>query len=354
MKLEKTKTIHLPTAVLGLTGTTDGARLYAACMDGKVYEVLPATETVTPFAEGHSSYASGCVLLPDGNTLISGGYDGCLCWHDVASKKLIRRVSAHDFWSWQLTVSGEGKRVASVSGQFLVGTEKYEPAKASGPTVKMYDAASGELLQSFDQLPPVLSVAFSPDGEHIAAANMMGNISVWSIASGKSVAEIKTPDFTSWGIIKSPHYLGGIYGLTFSPDGKTLLCCGMGPMTDPMAGNGKMIWQRWDWKAAPPSKQSQIPENEQGSGLMETIGFSPDGKSFLMGGRQAQGKWNVAVFSEEDGKLLASLDTKSRVTRHHFTSDGTQLFLSSATSQPARKDGKWPDYGQILCVRITT
>ncbi len=353
MKLEKTKTIHLPTAVLGLTGTADGSRLYAACMDGKVYEVRPATDSVTPFAEGHSSYASGCVLSPDGNTLISGGYDGCLCWHETASRKLVRRVPAHDFWSWQLALSRDGGHVASVSGQFLVGTEKYEPAPASGATVKIYDTASGELARSFQLLPPVLSAAFSPDGEHVAAANMMGNVNVWSILTGKLAAEFKTSDFTSWGIIKSPHYLGGIYGLAFSPDGATLLCCGMGQMTDPMAGNGKMIWQRWAWKESPPAKQSQIRDNEQGSGLMETIGFSSDEKSFLMAGRQAQGNWNAALFSESDGKLLASLDTKSRITGHHFSSDGAQLFLGSATSQPARKDGKWPDYGQIHCVAVT-
>ena len=354
MKLEKTKTIHLPTAVLGLTGSADGARLHAACMDGRIYEVIPATETVTPFVEAHSSYASGCVLLPDGNTLISSGYDGCLCWHDTGSRKLIRRVAAHDFWSWQVALSRDGRRVASVTGQFLVGTEKYEPAKAAGPTLKIYDTDSGELLRSFEQLPPVLSAAFTPDGEHVAAANMMGNVNVWSMATGKLVAEFKTPDFTSWGIIKSPHYLGGIYGLAFSPDGASLLCCGMGQMTDPMAGNGKMIWQRWAWRDSPPKMLSSIRENEQGSGLMETIGFAPDDKSFLMAGRQAQGTWNVALFAEADGKLLASLDTKSRVTRHHFSSDGTQLFLASAAGQGARKDGKWPDYGQIHLVAVTT
>jgi WD40 repeat protein len=353
MKLEKSKTIHLPTAVLGLAGAANGARLYAACMDGKIYEVVPATEAITPFAEGHSSYASGCVLLPEGDMLISAGYDGCLCWHETASKKLIRRVPAHDFWSWQLALSRDGKRVASVSGQFLVGTDKYEPAKASGPTVKVFDTASGELVQSLELLPPVLSVAFSPDGDYLAGANMMGQVSVWAMDTGKLAAEFKTSDFTSWGIIKSPHYLGGIYGLAFSPDGATLLCCGMGQMTDPMAGNGKMIWQRWDWKAMPPAKQCQIRESEQGSGLMETIGFAPDGKAFLMGGRQAQGNWNVAVFSEADGKLVASLDTKSRITRHHFVAEGTQVFLASAVSQPARKEGKWPDYGQIHCVSVT-
>jgi WD40 repeat protein len=178
-------------------------------------------------------------------------------------------------------------------------------------------------------------------------------VRIWAVATGKLAAEFKTPDFTSWGIIKSPHYLGGIYGLAFSPDGMSLLCCGMGPMTDPMAGNGKMTWQRWAWREGSPKLLSQIHDGEHGSGLMEAIGFAPDGKSFLMAGRQAQGNWNAALFSEPDGKLLASMDTKCRVTRHHFSLDGKQLFLAAAIGQGARKEGKWPDYGQIHVLTIS-
>jgi hypothetical protein len=120
-----------------------------------------------------------------------------------------------------------------------------------------------------------------------------------------------------------------------------------------MAGNGKMTWQRWAWGETPVRLQSQISSGDQGSGLMETIGYAPDHKSFLMAGRQAQGNWNAALFSATDGKLLASLDTKSRITRHFFSADGSTLFLGSAISQPARKDGKWPNYGQIHVVKIT-
>jgi WD40 repeat protein len=249
-------------------------------MDGRVFEIDPATKAVTPFETAHTSYASGCALLPDGGTVISGGYDGCLLWHEVATRRLIRRVTAHDFWSWQLALSSDGRRVASVTGQFLAGTEKYEPAPAATPTVRVFDTASGELLDSFEHRPPVLSVAFSPDGKHLAAATMMGEVRVWDLATGRQAAEFKTPDFTSWGIIKSPHYLGGIYGLSFSPDGASILCCGMGPMNDPMAGNGKMTWQRWAWKETPAKLHSQVRDDERGSGLMETIGYASDAKSF--------------------------------------------------------------------------
>lgn len=352
MKLEKSRDISLPTGVLGLAVAPDGGRLFAACMDGQVFEVELASGTSTGFPGKHASYASGCVLLPDERTIISGGYDGCLIWHDVESRAEIRRVKAHDFWSWQLALSPDGERVASVTGQYLAGGEKYEPAPATEPAVKIYDARSGDFWQALEHVPPVLSAAFSPDGQHLAAANMMGETRIWNVASGAREAQFTSPDFTSWGIIKSPHFCGGIYGLAFAPDGESLLCCGMGPMGDPMAGNGKMTWQRWAWREG--KLLAQIRDGEHGSGLMETLAPTADGSAFLMAGRQAQGTWNAALFSTAEGKLLGSLDTKSRVTRGVFSADGGTLYLAAATGQPPRdKEGKWPDYGRIHVVTLS-
>jgi WD40 repeat protein len=353
MKLEKSRDISLPTGVLGLAAVPDGSRLFAACMDGQVFAVETVNGAATAFSGKHASFASGCVLLPDGQTLISGGYDGALIWHDVESRHEVRRVKAHDFWSWQLALSPDGERVASVTGQYLAGGEKYEPASADGPAVKVFDTRTGDLLQAWQHLPPVLSAAFSPDGQYLAAANMMGEVRVWNVVSGDSAARFTASDFTSWGIIKSPHYCGGIYGLAFAPDGASLLCCGMGPMTDPMAGNGKMTWQRWAWSEAPPKMIQQIREGEHGSGLMETLAHLPDGSAFVMAGRQAQGTWNAALFSTADGKLLTSLDTKSRVTRSLVSADGRTLFLAAAVGQSRDKEGKWPDYGRIHVIPIT-
>ena len=347
MKLAKIKDLKLPTGVLGLA--VADKQLFAACMDGAVYAVDPNKGGPTAFPEKHGSFASGVVLLRGDKTLVSAGYDGQLFWHDMATKKRVRKVKAHSFWSWKLAASPDGKRLATVTGQYLAGGEKYEPAAASEPTVKVFDAQSGDLVRSFNHGPPVQSVAFSPDGKHLAAANMMGEIGVWDLDAGKRVALISTPDFTSWGIIKSPYYCGGVYDLEFAPDGHSLLACGMGPMTDPMAGNGRMTWQRWDWRANPPKKLSQNADG--GTGLMETLAFAPDGRSFIMAGRQAQGTWTTALFAA-DGKLLASLDTKSRVTRAAFAADGKTLYLAAAVGQPHRKDGKWGDYGRVHVVGV--
>jgi WD40 repeat protein len=354
VKLEKKRDLTLPAGVLGLAMAPAGATLFAACMDGHVYQVEMETGGTISFSAQHGSFASGCVVLPDGDTLISSGYDGALIWHDTRTHREIRRVAAHNFWSWQLALSSDGARVASVTGQYLAGGEKYEPAEAAERTVKVFDARSGDLLHAFAHRPPVLSVAFSPDNAHLATANMMGEVRVWDVQTGDCAAEFTTSDFTSWGIIKSPHYCGGIYALAFAPDGSSLLCCGMGPMKDPMAGNGKMTWQRWAWHSSPPNMTGEIRDGERGAGLMETLAHHPDAKSFLMAGRQAQGTWNAAMFSATDGTLLASLDTKSRVTRAIFDATGSTLFLAAAIGQPKREnDGSWPAYGRIHVVTLS-
>ena len=125
----------------------------------------------------------------------------------------------------------------------------------------------------------------------------------------------------------------------------------MGPMIDPMAGNGRMTWQRWDWRATPPKKLGQIADGAGGTGLMETLAHAPTGAAFVMAGRQAQGTWNAALFAAADGKLLASLDTRSRVTRAAFAPDGRTLYLAAAVGQ-ARRQTKWADSGRIHVVRI--
>jgi WD40 repeat protein len=182
---------------------------------------------------------------------------------------------------------------------------------------------------------------------------MMGEVRVWDLQAKSAktpLAQWTSPDFTSWGTTKSHHYCGGVYGLAFSTDGESLLGCGMGPMTDPMAGNGKMTWQRWNWRKG--TKIDQIKDGQHGSGLMESVDWSPDGKYFIMAGKQAQGTWNAAVFNSADGNLAQSLDTKKRITHARFTADGKSLVISGATGQPSRKDGKWAAWGRLQVYRI--
>ncbi len=345
-RLVPAKALKLPTAVFAVDAHPDGKHLFAACFDGGVYEVALDSGEHKLLGK-HTSYASGVQYSPTQDRLVSAGYDGSLNWFSPKEGKQIRSIEAHKFWSWKMRVSPDEKLVASVTGQYLAGGYKYEPLAEREPSVKVFDAETGKLRRAFPHIPPTLSVAFSPDSRYLAAANMMGEIRVWDMTNGKQVAVCTTPDFTSWGIIKSHHYLGGIFDMTFSPDGHEILVCGMGPMIDPMAGNGKQTWQRFAWTETPTRKLSEIRDTEAGTGLMETVRFHPQGKVFIMAGRLAQGKWNVALFDTASGHLLHSLDTKMRVTSSTWLNGGAQLVLAGATSQERAKDGRCPDFGHL-------
>lgn len=346
MKLNLNKEIKIPTAALGISTIPQSRRLLVSCFDGSVVLVDPDKESLVPLGT-HSSYASGVMSVLEGTMAVSAGYDGILQWHDIESQKTVTVEKAHDFWSWQLKASNNGKLVASTTGQYLSGGYKYEPAPEKEPSIKVYDTETTKLIASFSHLPPVLSVAFSPDNRFLAAANMMGDIRVWDLESKELLNEWNTPDFTSWGIIKSHHYIGGIFDLSFAPDGKTILACGMGPMRDPMAGNGKQTWQEFDWQKPEPEKIREIMDDERGRGLMETLSWHPDNKSFCMAGRMAQGNWNTALFAHETGQILQGIDNKTRVTKSVFTEDGNQLILAGAKSQGAPEKGKWKDFGRL-------
>ena len=343
-KLDLIKEINLASPVLGVDCTSDGQTVFAACMDGGVYKVETATARTERLLL-HQSYASGVCYLLKSNMVLSAGYDGFLKWYDLGRKQQLREVQAHKFWSWQMAVSPDEKLIASVTGQYLAGGYKYEPASEQEPSVKVFDTKTGEERGSFPHLPPVLSAAFSPDNRFLAAANMMGEIRVYDLETRKQVAACSTPDFTSWGIIKSHHYIGGIFALSFTPDGKDIIAAGMGPMNDPMAGNGKQKWQRFAWRDN--RKVSEINDSDRGNGLMETLQFHPSNKYFLMAGRLAQGTWNTSFFETESGKLLHSADTKIRVTDAVFTNQGENLILAGAVGQQKKKDNKAPDAGRL-------
>lgn len=177
VKLVAAKEWKLPTAVYALDVHPDGKRCSAACFDGGIYEMALDTGERKLLGK-HDSYASGVRYLPKSNRLISAGYDGALRWFDASQAKSLRTVEAHKFWSWKMRVSPDEQWVGTVTGQYMAGGYKYEPAAEREPSVKVFEAETGKLRHAFAHVPPVLSVAFSPDSRHIAAANMMGEVRV--------------------------------------------------------------------------------------------------------------------------------------------------------------------------------
>ncbi|MFM7320410.1 MAG: WD40 repeat domain-containing protein [Armatimonadota bacterium] len=347
----KVHTRTVPAGVLAMDVHPDGKTAYVACMDKGVWAVPIAGGDPRPIAR-HGSWASGVRYVPVLDRIVSAAYDGTLIWSrpDGTTE---RTVQAHAFWSWRMRVSPDGKVVGSATGQYLAGGEKYEPRKGSEPGVRLLDAATGQPLRDFEMGPPVQSIAFSPDSRHVAAANLMGDIRVWEIATGKCLADWRTPDFTCWGIIKSHHYIGGIYDLMFSADGRELMACGMGPMVDPMAGDGVQLWQRYAWTEPSAPRVARIRESDAGGGLMESLAGHPGSGVFAMAGRLVKGKWNAALFDTATGALCDQADTKFRITDARWIDGGAKLVFAGLHTQSSKRvDGKFPDYGHMAVFEL--
>lgn len=343
--------IKLPTGIMGCDCTADGRTVYAACIDGGIYRVDVKGKSYEKIG-AHGSYASSVAVLNEAGCVVSGGYDGVLRWFDLKSGEAMREVKAHGFWSWDMACSADERFVASVTGQYMVGGYDYEPAAETESSVKVFDAASGELVWSLGHLPPVQSVVFDPSSRFVAASNRMGDVHVWDVESGARVSSFGTPDFTTWGVRKSHFFAGGITASAFTVDGKSLLFAGQGEMSKPITSNGQQLWQKFDWRGGVDGgggggkKVGETHKGESGLGLMETLCVHPGGDFFVMAGRVVTGDWNVGLFDVESGVIFQSLATKTRIVDSAFSGDGDVLFLAGMLGQ-GKNEKLGNDYGVI-------
>lgn len=344
-KPKRIQEFKLPTGVLSAALSEDQDCVACACIDGVYLLKLDSGELKKLYQ--HGSYVSSIEWLSS-EVIVSAGYDGDLCWFDVTKQEEIRRVHAHQFWSWDMALSSDRKRIATVTGQYIAGGYKYEPQSEREPSLCILDAISGKKLHELPHVPSVQAVAISPDNRLVSAANLMGEVRVYELGSGELVKQWTTSDFTSWGIIKSHSYLGGVFSMRFTPESDAVLLAGMGPMRDPMAGNGKQLWQKWSLSPESPELLDQTHEGQAGEGLMEALAVEASLPFFVMGGRLRGGDWNAAFFDLASGDRLTTLKTGYRITDARFHRGGDHFLLAGATSQGGlKKQGGFRDYGRV-------
>lgn len=341
---ERVQRWHVPTAVLGLDLSPDETTAYVGTFAG-VGRLNLECGAYEPLYT-HESYVSGVHVVPDANLLVSSGYDGQLKWFDLEKGEPTKTLAVADSWIWDMAAcrpAGQSPRIATASGRYLAGDYEYRPLASDRPNVQVWDAHNGELLNQFTMLPPVQAVAFSPCGTRVAAANLMGDIHVWDLSEPGADKVINRPpdwswqtsDFTAFGVIKSHCQVGGIFAIMFSPDSQNVIVAGMGPMVDPMAGNGRQRWQRFSLVPGQANEKWQSKDDQVGEGLMEALAANLTGGTFAMSGRLRGGVFNTAVFSLENGDLIHGFKTDSRVTQARFLRDGRTMLFGGALNQSA-------------------
>ena len=264
----------------------------------------------------HAKAICDVTFSPDGTRVLSGSADKTLKMWDAATGQLMRTF-VHLGPVCSVAFSPDGKRVLTGSGKTMSDAARQELTGTGSPdSLRLWDAATGRLVQTFPA-GGVGFVAFSPDGARVLSSG--GGLKLWDVASGQLV-----------------HTYSGIPPVAFSPDGTRML-----------SGGSDHALKLWDL-----STGQLVHTFPVHSDSVFSVAFSADGTRILSGSgdntiriwdlgtgqlvRTFEGHWGPAIASSRDGTLVLSAskdkafklwDAATGQLVHTFPGDGEEVGL---------------------------
>ena len=165
---------------------------------------------------GHESWVRAMAWFPnsDQQLLATGDYVGRLIVWDTTgdtAPKPLHSFIAHAGSIRAVSVSADGKLIASAGNDNMVRVWSAEDGK------KVHEFAGHDCH--------VYNTAFNPNGDGLASADLKGAVKHWDLKSGKLARDLDASVLHTY----SEKYtvdVGGVRGMTFSPDGSQLACTG--------------------------------------------------------------------------------------------------------------------------------
>jgi WD40 repeat protein/Flp pilus assembly protein TadD len=173
---------------------------------------------------------------------------------DSASGRPLRELDERDFVAARLALSPQGDRLA-VSGLQVLPPAGEDGKPRLEAVVRVYDVATGQVVRSFSGDDPLLALAFSPDGAHLAAAGAeRRTVLLWDLAAERPTVTHQGPE--------------GAMDLAFSPDGRRLAVASRGMVKLLDAASGEEVLTLRGFAHLHPDTD----------GFNPRVRFSPDGR----------------------------------------------------------------------------
>lgn len=291
--------------VTSLAFALDGQWLATGSSDSTIKLWDPASGRLLRTLRGHSSKINATVLTPDGRNIVSVSEDNTIKVWEPKTGKLVRTIAGvidtnNDAVREGLAVSSDGRSVYSVSinairrfdltsgslqqqfskpgqlafwqaftlsadGQLIAAA--HDINACGGAQVKLLNAANGRVVRILATNPvekcssekKITAISFSPDGRLIAAGGYEGAIRVWDVSSGRLLYVLAHSDTQDSKFVNQ---------VRFSPDSRIIASVG-GP-------DGAKFWD---------ASTGRIIRTMGSKGYQwsQSIGYSPDGRSFVAG-----------------------------------------------------------------------
>jgi WD40 repeat protein/DNA-binding SARP family transcriptional activator len=199
------------TDVTRLTFSPDGARLLTTSLDNtsRVWDISVAGGRDWLTVAGPAQRWVGVGFHPDGTRFaVPGDVDGVRI-HDAASGAMLLTLGGHEATIEQLAFSPDGR--------LLAGAGSFTTNLAARQTIPVWDVDTGELLFQLEghTASDVSAIAFSPDGRRLATAGGDdGTVRLWDAAGGEELLAITTG-------------LDQVMRVAFSPEGQLVAASGV-------------------------------------------------------------------------------------------------------------------------------
>ena len=284
-----------------------GRFLFVGAQDYRVWRFEVATGKKTELV-GHESWVRGMAFHGDGQTLLTGGYDGRLIWWSATADRPtpIRTIEAQKGWVRAVAVSPDHSLVATVGNDLLV---------------KLWKMTDGTLVREMSgHESHVYNVAFHPDGKHLVTGDLKCNLIRWDVATGKQVRK-----WTVGALYKYDKTfladIGGFRGLTFSRDGRLLACSGITNVTNAFACVGNPAVVVFDWKTGKEKIQHLSKGNFRG--VAWGVALHPQG--FTIGAAGGPGGGALLFWKSDQKHEFHQLKMKDTARDLDMSPDGLHL-----------------------------